>query len=148
MATYENQAFLPCKIRPDGAGADVSIKTLDAKFTEKGTGLEKKLAGNNGIPERYPGFIDFECEMTFLVDSSALPSASAGLNLRFGSKQTVRFPVATTTGAPSNWFSFHSMCMEAAYEIPNDDILKITAKFAVDASSNAQGGSSPITYPT
>lgn len=147
MAQYENQAYLPAKWRLDGAGADTTLKLLDVKLTEKGTALEKKLTGDSAIPQRFAGFIDFEMEFTFLVDSTALPTATAP-GFKFGAKGTLRFPVHTTTNVVDNWFQIHVMVLEAAYEIPNDDILKCTVKVAVDASANAQGGSSPVVYPT
>lgn len=148
MAQYENQAYLPAIWRLDG-GADVTIKILDIKATEKGTALEKKMAGDSGIPQRFAGFIDFEAEMTFLVDSSALPNKSANGTFKFGSKGTLHFPVGTSGGTANNWFIVHVMLLECAYEIPNDDILKLTVKMAVDSSAVTQGGgTTAFNYPT
>jgi hypothetical protein len=145
---YESHAYLPAKWRLDGAGADVTLKHMESNLTEGGTELVKKLAGNLGLPERYPGFGDAEFTVKLLVDSSALPSASAGLGFRFGAKGTLRWPVSTTALAPNNWFHVHVMVRKVNYVIANDDLLEYSCDVALDASANAQGQSSPFVYPT
>lgn len=142
---YESHAYLPAKWRLDGAGADVTLKHMESDFTEGGTELVKKLAGNLGLPERYAGFGDAEFTVKLLVDSSALPSG--GLGFRFGAKGTLRWPVSTTALAPNNWFHVHCFVKNVNYVIANDDLLEYSVNLALDASSNANGQSSPFVYP-
>lgn len=145
--SYESHAYLPAKWRIDGGGADITIKVLNDKGVETVTEYVKKLAGNNALPERYPGFGDWQSEFTILVDGASLPSDAAGGTFRAGNKGTFRFPVATSGGTPTKWFHIHTMVLEVAYDVPNDEMLQCTVKVAMDASANAQGQSSPFVYP-
>lgn len=145
--TFESQAYLSAKWRLDGAGSDTTIKILKTDCTEMGTVLTKKLSGDSGIPRRYPGFIDMEFNMTCLVDSSSLPTATAP-GFKFGAKGTFSFPVATSALAPSNWMAAHVMVTKINYVNANDDLLEYNINVLVDGSAVAQGGSAAIVYPT
>lgn len=145
--SYESHAYLPAKVRLDGAGADVTIRVLNNKGVESVTEYVKKMAGTLGLPDRYAGFGDWQSEFTVLVDGAALISDATGGAFRAGAKCTFRFPVTTTAGVPSKYFHIHCMVLECAYEVPNDDMLQCTIKVALDASANAQGQSAPFVYP-
>jgi len=144
---FESQAYLSAKWRLDGAGSDTTIALLKSDCTEMGTVLTKKISGDSGIPRRYPGFIDMEFNMTCIVNSASLPTATAP-GFKFGAKGTFSFPVGTTTGAPSNWMAAHVMVCKVNYVIANDDLLEYNLNVMVDGSAVALGGSSAITYPT
>lgn len=145
--TYELGAYLPCKWRLDGAGSDTTLKILKSDFTESGTVLVKKMSGDGAIPQRFAGFLDAEFNVTMLVDSTLLPTATAP-GFKFGAKGTIRFPVHTTTLAADNWFSAHVMVTKVNYVNTSDDLLEYNINVAVDASAVAQGGSTAFTYPT
>lgn len=121
---------------------------MKSEFTEEGTELVKKLAGNSALPERYAGFGDAVFTLNLLFDGAAMASAASGLNMRFGNKATIRWAVKSTAGTPDSWFHCHIFIRKVNYVNNVDDLLEYSIDVALDASSNAAGQSSPFVYPS
>ncbi len=145
---YESGAYLPAGWLLDGQTSYTTCKIMKSEFTEEGTELVKKLAGNSALPERYAGFGDAKFTISLLVDSAALPSKSAGLGMRFGNKATIKWGVKTTALVASDFFYAHIMILKINYVNNVDDLLEYSVDVALDASANAYGQSSPYVYPT
>lgn len=145
---YQVGAYLPAAWRLDGVGSDTTCKLLKSEFTEEGTELVKKLAGNSGLPERYAGFGDAKFTVSLLFDGASMPSAAAGLGFRFGNKGTIRWAVKHTSGTPDSWFHVHVMILRVNYVNNVDDLLEYSVDIALDASAVAQGQATSFVYPT
>lgn len=145
---YQSGAYLPASWRLDGAGADTTCKILKSEFTEEGTELVKKLAGNSALPERYAGFGDATFTLNLLFDGAAMASAAAGLGFRFGNKGTIRWAVKSTAGSPDSWFHAHVFIKKVGYVNNVDDLLEYSVDVALDASAVANGQAASFVYPT
>lgn len=146
--SYQSGAYLPAAWRLDGLGSDTTCKIMKSEFTEEGTELVKKLAGNSALPERYAGFGDAVFTVNLLFDGAAMSSAAAGLGFRFGNKGTIRWAVKHTSGTPDSWFHCHVFIRKVNYVNNVDDLLEYSVDVALDASSNAQGQTAPFVYPS
>lgn len=146
--SYQSGAYLPAAWRLDGLGSDTTCKIMKSEFTEEGTELVKKLAGNSALPERYAGFGDATFTINLLFDGAAMASAASGLGFRFGNKGTIRWAVKHTAGTPDSWYHCHVFIRKVHFINNVDDLIEYSVDVALDASSNAAGQSAPYVYPT
>jgi hypothetical protein len=113
---------------------------LKSEMNIEGTELVKRLSGNLGYLERYPGFADVSFTVTLLFDSAIPPQ---GLGFTFGGKGTLRWAVAHTGTSPSSWYHAHVMVRKVSLVNNVDDLIEYTVDLALDGSQNAQGQSAP-----